>query len=76
MAVPHIYIYLHLNVQANPSNYHSIQGNITSEPHSVSPSSSLRLRGLAQARRARSGEPPPRLGEGSKGEQEHMRDLA
>jgi len=32
----------------------------------TSPSISLRLRGLAQARRARSGEPPPRLGESTK----------
>ncbi|QCE10597.1 hypothetical protein DEO72_LG10g1827 [Vigna unguiculata] len=32
----------------------------------VSPSISLRLRGLAQARRARSGAPPPRLGESAK----------
>ncbi|QCE07931.1 hypothetical protein DEO72_LG9g2953 [Vigna unguiculata] len=43
-------------------------GNIKHPNHStVSPSISLRLRGLAQARHARSGEPPPRLGESTKG---------
>ena len=42
-------------------------GSIKHPNHStVSPSISLRLRGLAQARRARSGEPPPRLGESAK----------
>ena len=42
-------------------------GNIKQPKHStVSPSISLRLRGLAQARHARSGEPPPRLGESAK----------
>ena len=42
-------------------------GNIKRPNHNtVSPSISLRLRGLAQARRARSGEPPPRLGESAK----------
>ncbi|QCD86821.1 hypothetical protein DEO72_LG8g1546 [Vigna unguiculata] len=42
-------------------------GNIKHPNHStVLPSISLRLRGLAQARRARSGEPPPRLGESAK----------
>jgi len=42
-------------------------GNIKHPNHNtVSPSISLRLRGLAQARRARSGEPLPRLGESAK----------
>ena len=42
----------------------------------ASPSISLRLRGLAQARRARSGEPPPRLGENTKTRAGATRDLA
>jgi len=42
-------------------------GTIKHPKHStISPSTSLRLRGLAQARRARSGEPPSRLGESTK----------
>ena len=42
-------------------------GNIKHLNHNtVSPNISLKLRGLAQARRARSGEPPPRLGESTK----------
>ena len=44
-------------------------GTIKHPNHStVSPSTSLRLRGLAQARHARSGEPPPRLGESTRAE--------
>jgi len=42
----------------------------------VSPSISLRLTGLAQARRARSGEPPSRLGESTKAGVWASRDLA
>jgi len=42
----------------------------------VSPRISLRLRGLAQARHARSGESPPRLGESTKTSMLASRDLA
>ena len=52
-------------------------GTIKHPKHStVSPSTSLRLRGLAQARRARSGEPPSRLGESTKTSVWASRDLA
>ena len=52
-------------------------GNIKHPIHStVSPNISLRLRGLAQARHARSGEPPPRLGESTKTSVWATRDLA
>ena len=52
-------------------------GNIKHPIHStVSPSTSLRLRGLTQARRARSGEPPSRLGESTKASVRASRDLA
>ncbi|QCD93366.1 hypothetical protein DEO72_LG5g1441 [Vigna unguiculata] len=43
-----------------------IQEQQTCKYSTVSPSISLRLRGLAQARRACSGEPSPRLGESTK----------
>jgi len=58
--------YMFIIIQSYSTNMdHS--GNIKHPNHStVSPSISLRLRGLAQARRARSGEPPPRLGESTK----------
>jgi len=59
-------IYMSIITQSYSANMvHS--GNIKQPKHStVSPSISLRLRGLAQARHARSGEPPPRLGENAK----------
>ena len=59
-------IYMSIIRQSYSANMvHS--GNIKQPKHStISPSISLRLRGLAQARRARSGEPPPRLGENTK----------
>jgi len=67
---PRIYFLLR-HIQVNHHKSYSTNtdhsGNIKHPKHStVSPSISLRLRGLAQARRARSGEPPPRLGESTK----------
>jgi len=52
-----IYIYIHLNIQAYPSNYHSSKGNKATKPHSVSPSPSLRRDNLAQT-----SPPPPKRG--------------
>jgi len=61
-----------------PNQYQSSKNKQASKYNTVSPSTSLRLKGLAQARRARSGETcslrrdvlaqasPPRPGEGSK----------
>ena len=53
-----------------------IQEQQTCKYSTVSPSISLRLRGLAQARRACSGEPSPRLGESTKARAWATRDLA
>ena len=44
----------------------SFRNKQASKNSTISPSISLRLRSLAQARCARSGEPPPRLGESTK----------
>ncbi|QCE13563.1 hypothetical protein DEO72_LG11g557 [Vigna unguiculata] len=51
----------------------SFRNKQASKNSTVSPSISLRLRSLAQARCARSGEPPPRLGESTKkqGHEQH-----
>ncbi|QCD96112.1 hypothetical protein DEO72_LG6g814 [Vigna unguiculata] len=63
-------------IQSYPTKINH-SGNIKHPNHStVSPNISLRLRGLAQARHARSGEPPPRLGESTKTSAGAMRDLA
>jgi len=61
-----LFIYMSIITQSySTKTDHS--GKIKHPKHStVSPSISLRLRGLAQARHARSGEPPPRLGESAK----------
>jgi len=67
---PRSIIYMFIITQSYSTNMdHS--GNIKHPIHStVSPSISLRLRGLAQARHAHSGEPPPRLGESTKARHE------
>jgi len=68
MAVHHIYIYIHLNIQAYPSNYHSIQGQQSNQ------TTFCLAQPLAQAEEPRSSETvslrrvPLRLGEGSKQE--------
>jgi len=54
-------IYMSIIIQSYSTKI-NYSGTIKHPKHSiVSPSTSLRLRGLAQARRARSGEPPPSL---------------
>ncbi|QCD87439.1 hypothetical protein DEO72_LG3g1975 [Vigna unguiculata] len=53
---------------SHSNQYQSFKNKQTPKQRTASPNPSLRLRGLAQARRARSGEPPFRLGEGSKEE--------
>jgi len=50
---------------SHPTQYQSSKNNKHPKQRTASLNPSLRLRGLAQARRARSGEPPLRLGEGS-----------
>ncbi|QCD97239.1 hypothetical protein DEO72_LG6g1949 [Vigna unguiculata] len=50
---------------SHPNQYQSSKGKRTPKQRTASPNHSLKLRGFAQARRARSGEPPLRLGEGS-----------
>jgi len=47
------------------SQYQSSKNKQAPKQRTASPNPSLRLKGFAQARRARSGEPPFRLGEGS-----------
>ncbi|QCD82807.1 hypothetical protein DEO72_LG2g3148 [Vigna unguiculata] len=54
----------HHNIHTQPKQI--IQNKQTSQHNIVSPNTSLRLRGFTQARRARSGELPFRLGEGSR----------
>jgi len=53
-----------------PNQNRSFRNKQMSKHSVVSPSTSLGLRGLAQARQSRSGEFPLRLGEGTKQEQE------
>jgi len=50
---------------SHPNQYQSSKNKQTPKQRTASLNPSLRLRGLAQARRARSSEPPLRLGEGS-----------
>ena len=55
----YIYIYIYVSTyQAYPNNYKSSKDNQATKPRIVSPNPSLRLKGLAQARQSRSGEPP------------------
>ena len=50
---------------SHPTQYQSSKNNKHPKQRTASLNPSLRLRGLAQAKRARSGESPLRLGEGS-----------
>jgi len=71
--LPHIHVPHHTFI---PHQNRSSKNKQTSNHNTVSPSTSLRLRGLAQARQSRSGETvslrqvPLRQGEGSKRKQE------
>jgi len=58
-SIIYIYIYIYISTyQAYPNNYKSSKDNQATKPRIVSPNPSLRLKGLAQARQSRSGEPP------------------
>ena len=59
-----------------PNQNRSSRNKQTSKHSVVSPSTSLKLRGLAQATQSRLGEFSLRLGGGSKQDQETTRDLA
>ena len=76
----YVYITLHY-IHVPHRNIHTHQNRSSRNKQTfklivVSPSASLRLRGLAQPRRTRSRELPLRLGEGSRRKQKHSRDLA
>ena len=59
-------IYINYIITSLPTQNRSSRNKQTPLHNTVSPSTSLRQRGLAQARRARSDELPLRLGEGSR----------
>ena len=57
---------MHLIITVMPKQIQAQEDKNAIQPTLSRPNPSLRLKGLAQARQARSGEPPLRLGEDSK----------
>ena len=69
-------IYISLIIQSYSTKNRSFRNQQTSNHSTVLPSTSLRLRGLVQARQSRSGKFPLRLGEGTRTGAWATRDLA